>query len=61
MEKITITVRVIIADITIIMERVKKQVAAAMDIMMKKAVTAEMIAKAIAVAAAEDVAAAVVK
>ena len=56
MGKITITVKVIIADITVMRKSVKKQVAA--DTTMKKAVTAEMIAREAAVA---DAAVAVVK
>ena len=59
MGKITITVKVIIADITVMRKSVKKQVAA--DTTMKKAVTAEMIAREAAVAAVADAAAEVVK
>ena len=58
MGKITITVKVIIADITVMRKSVKKQVAAAVDTTMKKAVTAEMIVREAAVA---DAAAEVVK
>ena len=56
MGKITITVKVIVADITVMRKSVKKQVAA--DTTMKKAVTAEMIVREAAVA---DAAAEVVK
>jgi imidazolonepropionase-like amidohydrolase len=52
MGKITITVKVIIADITVMRKSVKKQVAA--DTTLKKAVTAELMAREAAAAAGVD-------